>query len=448
MKLRKIMAGVIAAAVAVTAMASTALSTSAAQPFSFPTQIMKDGQAPKTLEHFNNKEYVDFLNFDLDLLLGEGNAKKIETIDVTITYDNVLQVAAIAAFTTNGHWTAKGELTDWANSTGEVKTQTFTVNIGEGWYTDDDYIDTATGEVVPPLLAFQCWGGAKGNISIDGIKFYNAKKKEIKVVGKPELALAAVETTTAVTTTEAPAEVTEAPAAVETAEVSDEMTIEDTAEVTVDASTEEVGDVERVEIDNDAFVFPGQIDIEKAVGDAYADLAYIDVTFTWDAEQGWNGGAGISGITYADGTSAWIGSAEIGTVNANEAAYGGKDTGTFRLYDFTANGIEELVSYDEDGFISGYANLDIQGWWNFVEAGVKVTKVAFLDADENEIAVLDYTEGGAETADVTTDATAEDTTDAAADDKANPSTGAAGVAAIAGIVAIAGAAVVISRKRK
>lgn len=450
MKLRKIMAGVIAAAVAVTSMAITAISTSADQPLNYPIVIMKDGKMEKNLEHFNDEEIIDFLFIDLEQLLGKGGPEKLDAVEVTLTYDDVLQVAVVPAFTSNGHWVAKGELTDWANTSGNKKTEKFLVTIGAGWYTGEEYADS-DGTIVPPALALQCWGGSKGNIQVDGIKFLNEKGKEMKIATMPTSALAAE--TEAPAVTEAPAETTAAPEETTAAPVETEAPAEDTAEATSEdvsseeASSEEVAeDAVKEEIDNDAFVFPGKIDIEAAVGDAYADVAAIDVTFKWNSEMQWNGGAGLSGITYADGTADWIGSAEYGNVNANEADYAGKGEGTYRIYDFTANAIEDIVAYGEAGEITAYANLELQGWWNFAEAGVEVSNISFLNADGEAIASLDY----ATIYDVEEPAEepAEEAPADAADGKTNPDTGVAGVVAVAGVLAVAGAAVVASRKRK
>ncbi len=207
-------------------------------------------------------------------------------------------------------------------------------------------------------------------------------------------------------------------------------------------------DLEAAQAANAAAVYPGKIDIYAVVGDAYGDIATVELDLSWDAAttvDGFNGGCGIGyGVVFADGTE-WQQGAEFGTYNNNEGIVSITDgKGTYVAIDISANPITEIATVAEDGTVS-FAQLDIQNWWQGVDAGVQIDAVRFLDADGNIIgeelvfAVAPAADGD--------DATG--STDGATDeDKNSADTGVEGVAVAAGALALAGAAVIASRKRK
>ncbi len=193
---------------------------------------------------------------------------------------------------------------------------------------------------------------------------------------------------------------------------------------------------------NEAFVFGTDtaIDLYALVGDSWTDLAKIDATFVWTPGLGgWCGGAGLgNGAVLEDGTN-WISGPEYGAANANSAVEP-DGTATQTIIDITGTPLADIVAVAEDGTVS-YAHIQIQNWWNGVEAGAQLAALTAYDADGNVIGEITYDveiPGGDASQD----------TDAPTDDKQSPDTGVEGIAAIAGVVALAGAAVVISRKRK
>jgi len=233
-------------------------------------------------------------------------------------------------------------------------------------------------------------------------------------------------------------------------------TITDGDDATTDDAGASAGDVdiwasydlEAAQAANAAAVYPGKIDIYAVVGDAYGDIATVELDLSWDAAttvDGFNGGCGIGyGVVFADGTE-WQQGAEFGTYNNNEGIVSITDgKGTYVAIDISANPITEIATVAEDGTVS-FAQLDIQNWWQGVDAGVQIDAVRFLDADGNIIGEeLVFAEAPAADGD---DATGN--TDGATDeDKNSADTGVEGVAVAAGALALAGAAVIASRKRK
>ncbi len=177
-----------------------------------------------------------------------------------------------------------------------------------------------------------------------------------------------------------------------------------------------------------------QIDIYALVGDKWTDLAKVEATFTWTTGLGgWCGGGGIGGGAILSDGSNWLSGPEYGAANAN-AAVEPDGTATQTIIDITDNPITELASVDAESGETVFGKLFIQNWWNGVEAGAKVTAITAYDADGNVIGEITY-DGG----------TPDNTT---TPDKGSADTGVAGVAVAAGVVALAGAAVVAARKRK
>ena len=234
-------------------------------------------------------------------------------------------------------------------------------------------------------------------------------------------------------------------------------------------------DAVREDIDNDAFKFPGKIDIEKAVGEDFGTIGAIDFTFKWNGENAWNGAAAAYGFEYEDGTYESWKSFEMGNCMENRSDYWvevGPGEGFYR-FDFSENPIVGLTTIGLSGEISGYAMLDFSMWGQYGEepSNPQLSNVTFYNADGEVLASLDY-ETDYDTApetDETDDTDDTDDTDeadgassdedadaadnssdtsTASDNKGNPDTGAAGAAAFLGLAAAAGGVAVISRKKR
>lgn len=202
-------------------------------------------------------------------------------------------------------------------------------------------------------------------------------------------------------------------------------------------------DAEAKQAMNEEFVFgtTTDIDLYALLGDNWADLAKIDITFVWsDLEAGWCGGAGIGGGAVAADGSTWISGPEYGAANAN-ADVVGLGTVTQTAIDITENPLTAIATTDEETGEVSFGVLMVQNWWNGVESGAQVAAITAYDADGNVIGELKYDVAIPEPPVVDTD----NTTDTGKD---SVDTGVEGIAAVAGVVALAGVAVVASRKRK
>lgn len=230
-------------------------------------------------------------------------------------------------------------------------------------------------------------------------------------------------------------------------------------------------DAVREDIDNDAFKFPGKIDIEKAVGEDFGNIGAIDFTIKWNGENAWNGGAAVFGLEYEDGAYESWQSFEIGNCMDNRNDYWvevGPGEGNYR-FDFSENPVVGLKAFGITGEISSYATLQFDFWGEYGEesSNPQLSNVTFYDTDGEVLASLDYAtdydEAPADTeeaesteeTELTEETEAPATAEAGAsdgetgsDNKGNPDTGVAGMAVFAGIALTAGAAAAISRKRK
>lgn len=244
--------------------------------------------------------------------------------------------------------------------------------------------------------------------------------------------------------------------------VPDEPVVEETEEVV--ASTEEVevtdeynGTVE-VDIDiwdaydadamaemNENFKLGvnDQIDIYDLVGDAWTDLAKVEGTFVWTPGLGgWCGGGGIGGGAVLEDGSEWFSGPEYGAANFN-ADLEPNGTATQTIIDITNNPISAIATYNEETGEVSFGKIFVQNWWNGVEAGAQLAAITAYDADGNVIGEISYDVEVPEAP-----ASGDNTGDDDNGSTENPDTGVAGVAVAAGVVALAGAAVVVSRKRK
>lgn len=238
-----------------------------------------------------------------------------------------------------------------------------------------------------------------------------------------------------------------------TPEAPEATTPEDTTPETPDATTPEAPaedeapagvdwsayDADAAAAANEAFTLGGNIDLYAALGDNWNKLAKIDATFVWNPEFGWCGGAGIGGgATLADGTN-WISGPEYGCANAN-ADLQAAGTATQTIIDITNTPLATIAGVTAEG-VSEFGVLMVQNWWNGTEASAAVKALTFYDADGNVLAELTYDVEAPSAPSAPEDTTTET-------GKGSPDTGVEGIAVAAGVVALAGAAVVASRKRK
>lgn len=283
------------------------------------------------------------------------------------------------------------------------------------------------------------WMNDSGTLTIDSIDLLdeNGKVPEVVAVTTP----APEETEAPVETTEP--EETETPAEPEETETPEEPTVEEPDDVDEPVDEGETGEGETEETE------------EEPVED-YGDVSFVDASdyfdgstlFVRDEEKGGfadDAGIPLSAIygvkyyvTFDDAQLAdeefWVG----GGVGANSDSTGwashewGKASGEKEITPDFENG---TIVWFNDGSIftddESFAQLWIQAW------GGNIT------VDSVEVMVANDV---AESTDTDTDAGETETE--ADDNKGNPDTGVAGVAVAAGVVALAGAAVVVSRKRK
>lgn len=260
------------------------------------------------------------------------------------------------------------------------------------------------------------WMNGEGTLTIDSLELLDADGKVPEVVVVTE---APADTTTPADTT-APEETT-APA--DEAEPTVEETVEETVEV---EDTTEAADVDIADYFDGSTVYL----VKDDGSEGYITASGEDITEIYGVKFN---------VTFDDAEVAdddvWVG----GGVGANSNSTGweqhewGKESGMKEITPDFENGTitwykgSSIFSADDE-----YAQLWIQSWGGS------------LTVDSVELLYADYDAG-----ETTGDAAAE-TADAgdASDNKGNPDTGVAGVAVAAGVVALAGAAVVVSRKRK
>ena len=254
------------------------------------------------------------------------------------------------------------------------------------------------------------WMNGEGTLTIDSLELLDADGKVPEVVVVTE---APADTTTPADTT-APAD---------EAEPTVEETVEETVEV---EDTTEAADVDVADYFDGGTVYL----LKDDGGEGYITASGEDITEIYGVKFN---------VTFDDAEVAnddvWVG----GGVGANSNSTGweqhewGKESGMKEITPDFENGTitwykgSSIFSADDE-----YAQLWIQSWGGS------------LTVDSVELLYADYDAG-----ETTGDAAAE-TADAgdASDNKGNPDTGVAGVAVAAGVVALAGAAVVVSRKRK
>ncbi len=213
-------------------------------------------------------------------------------------------------------------------------------------------------------------------------------------------------------------------------------------------------------------IYQGELGIKPAY--KLSDIASFTYTITVaEEEQDWFeggfGGALVVSCGPVESTPAdhnWIQSnywgvvdedLELNTVDTTQPVQAVK-VGDY-TYELTLNIDESNCPYDEVLELSnGWCALCLSDW-SSDPAPITVSGLEINDASGNVLAKYDgngnIVEGGAAstTPAPDTDAPA-DTTAPAAPDKGSPDTGVEGIAAVAGVAALAAGAVVISRKRK
>lgn len=331
---------------------------------------------------------------------------KVASIEAVITVEGTV-MGTIGITDLNGDWITAGTLESSAG------TSTWKLDGLNG-------LLAATGK---PVIYVQFWEAHDGAYSVDSVTLYDADGKEITPSATPAV-----------------------------------------------RPDVKLPDVVREDIDNEAFQFPGKIDIEKAVGGDFGNIGAIDFTFKWNGDNPWNGGAAAFGFEYQDGTYEGYKSFEIGNCNENDnwvEVVSGE--GNYRL-DFSENPIVGLTTVGITGEIAGYATLDFSMWGEYGEepSNPQLSNITFYNADGEVLASLDYetiydevtTAEATEETEVLSAETEEfsapetiDETDSgdnttSSDSKGNPDTGVAGAAAFLGIALTAGALAAVSRKKK
>lgn len=213
-------------------------------------------------------------------------------------------------------------------------------------------------------------------------------------------------------------------------------------------------DAEPLGVNNAEFTFPGTIDIAQAVGEDFGDIAKITATFKWG--EGWNGSANLEGLELADGKyTNWVDSGEIGTTNDYQfISDEGLTEYTYELFDLSENPITGLKAIGSTGEIAGYGCIRFNSWWNGDEnAAPEISNITFYNSDGEVVASLDYktsydkAETDAPSTDTPADTVVDTDAPSAADGKDSVDTGVEGIAAAAGLAAVAGGALLLSKKR-
>lgn len=192
---------------------------------------------------------------------------------------------------------------------------------------------------------------------------------------------------------------------------------------------------------NDNFELGGKLDLYAILGDNWSNFTKVEADFAWTPGEKWCGGAGIGGGADIFDGSGWISGPEFGAANANEGVAGdGMVTQT--IIDLGGENLAQIAAINDDGTVS-FGELQVQNWWNGVEAGAKVKAIRFLDASGKVIATWAPAAAEETPVAVTGDVSAATTTS-----KDSPATGVADVAAVAGLAVVAAGAFVVAKKRK
>ena len=209
-----------------------------------------------------------------------------------------------------------------------------------------------------------------------------------------------------------------------------------------EAAVWEAYDFEAMTAMNEDFALGGKLDLIALLGEGWNKFTKIEADFAWTPGEKWCGGAGIAN-GLANGAT-WNAGAEFGAANANEGI-AGEGFATQTILDLGTT-LEAPYTVDDDGN-AAFAELQVQNWWNGTEAGAKVLALRFLAADGSTI--VEWVAPDAGRGDVIDAAAAAGDVAAATETtKGSPDTGVADVAAVAGLALVAGGAFIVAKKRK
>ena len=363
-------------------------------------------------------------------------------VDESVKYEKITAINVAVTAATNGNFSvgAKDSSDKWTQKDANFTAGTTTVTLEiEGVGPSDDGM----------VMVGVWWMNDASEMTIDYVEYVDKKGK---VLAKYDSVAAEKPAETEPAETE-PAETEPVETEpVETEPVEEPVETEPTEEP-VDEPTEEPVDEPEVDWDaydldaavaaNEAFKFGEDqtIDLYAVLGDDLYDLNKVEATFTWDAGTAWCGGAGLGGGIVLDNGATWTAGPEYGAANANEI-YVNDGVVTQTIIDLGDASIDQIATVGDDG-VTSFGALFVQNWWNGVEANAQLASLTFYNADGDVIGELVYSE-----VEAPAEKPAEDSNTTPADDKGNPDTGVEGVAVVAALAAVAGAAFVISRKRK
>lgn len=389
MKVRKVLAAVVAAALSASAMAVSSFAALASD------LVIISGAPTVNVYKLQGVENVDY-----------SKVASIEAVVTTTDYVNgTIGVSVDGSWTTPGQCESKAGTTTW---------------VLDGLTGIDATLDD--GSLKEDVVQVQFWWLNAGSFSLDSLVLKDASGAVLHDAANPPSA-----------EVEAPAEDTPA---VETAEapVEETVVVEETVEETVEIAEETVEIIETEEtepastdladyFDGSTVLLYGEdggylVANDMALTDVYGVKYYVTFDDAELADENvWVGG----GVGANSDSTGWE-QHEWGKASGNKEITPDFENGTITWY----NG-EPIFTEDET-----YAQLWIQTWGGTVT----VDSVELLDA--NYVPETPTVE----------DEPVVDTEAPTTGDKQSPDTGVEGIAAVAGIVALAGVAVVASRKRK
>lgn len=230
-------------------------------------------------------------------------------------------------------------------------------------------------------------------------------------------------------------------------------------------------DAEPLDIDNSKLDITDQnnnaIDIAKAVGDDFGEIAKITATIKWAEGSAWNGCGVVSNVQLEDGTIlTWYQEeSEIGTCNDYSYLIDEENAVEYTYTIFEDQPVITDLSYTgKTGEIGGYGTLLFNFWGEYRDSKdlPAVSNISFYNNDGKLISELNYEtvfdvveEPAVEEEPTVEEPVVEEApaqagdVDAAVDStKGSPDTGAADVAVIGGIALAAAAAIVLGKKSR
>lgn len=228
-------------------------------------------------------------------------------------------------------------------------------------------------------------------------------------------------------------------------------------------------DAAPLEIDNSKLDMTSEnnntIDIAKAVGDDFGEIAKITATIKWAEGSSWNGCAVVSNVQLEDDTIlTWYQEdSEIGTCNDYDFLEGTAVEYTYTVFEDQPV-ITDLSYIGKTGEIGGYGTLIFNLWGEYRDSKdlPAVSNISFYNKDGELISELNYDTvfdvaeepvveeepAADEPAVEETPAQAGDVDAAVDSSKGSPDTGVADVAVMGGIALAAAAAIVLGKKSR